>query len=216
MTTYEHIMLGVNGTLALGLYERHGWKIVAMAGVAAASPDIDGLTWFVSNEAFSVGHRVWGHNLLACLSIGIVIGVLDYRLDLVTRVGQVVNRLLRLGVSDRFLALRQIRQPREQRVWVLVAIVSASSQLPADLVVSGTKTLPVWGLKLLWPFSDRVWSYQMVTYNDPGAILIFIVGMFALAKWPNHPKPIARTTLALVVAYLLFRGFVWHERPFGA
>ena len=216
MTTYEHIMIGVNGTLAMGLHERHGWKIVAMAGAAAAIPDADGLTWFLSNDAFSTGHRVWLHNVLACLVTGVLVGVLDYRWDIVTRGGRMAIRFLRLRLSQDSLALRRRREHREQQVWVLVATASAMTQLPADLVVSGTRTLPVWGLKLLWPFSDREWSCQMVTYNDPGAIILFISGMFALARWPSHRKLTARATLVLVTAYLLFRGLVWHERPFGA
>ncbi len=216
MTSYEHVMLGVNGTFAVGLHERYGWKIVAMAGVAAASPDLDGMTWLISNQAFSTAHRVWGHNVLACLLLGILIGVLDYRLDLVTRVGRRVTRVLRLGVAEDLVVVRKRWEGRAARTWVLVAIVATFSQLPADLAVSGTKTLPVWGLKLLWPFSDREWSFQMVTYNDPGVILIFIVGMFAMTKWTERLTQIARATLLLATVYLLFRGFVWHERVFGA
>ena len=215
MTSFEHVMLGVNGTIAAGLHERYGWKIVAMAGVAAASPDLDGVTWLISNQAFSIGHRVWGHNVLACLLLGILIGVLDYRVDLVTRVGRRVTRVLRLRVAEHLVVEREWWDVRSQGTWILVTIVATFSQLPADLAVSGTKTLPVWGLKLLWPFSDEEWSFQMVTYNDPGAIFVFIAGMFAMTKWPERSKQITRVTLLLVAAYLLFRGFVWHEPVFG-
>lgn len=216
MTTYEHVMLGVNGTLAVGLHERYGWKIVAMAGLAAASPDLDGLTWLVSNDLFSIGHRVWGHNVMACLLLGILIGVLDYRLDVVTRVGRPVTRSLRLTVPEHLVALRENWEGRAERTWILVAVVATFSQLPADLAVSGTKTLPVWGLKLFWPVSDREWSFQMVTYNDPGVIIVFIVGMITMSKWTTHLKQIARASLFLTIAYLLFRGFVWHEQVFGS
>ena len=216
MTSFEHVMLGVNGTVAAGLHERHGWKIVAIAGVAAASPDLDGVTWLISNEAFSIGHRVWGHNVLTCLLLGILIGVLDYRFDFVTRVGRHVTRILRLRVAEYSVVARERWDGRSQRIWVLVAIVATFSQLPADLAVSGTKTLPIWGLKLLWPFSDAEWSFQMVTYNDPGAIFVFIAGMFAMTKWTARSKQIARVTLLLVATYLWFRGFVWHEPVFGA
>ena len=216
MTTYEHAMLGMNGTIACGLHEKYGWKIIAMAAIAATLPDLDGLTWFISNEAFSVGHRVWGHNLFACVLIGIAFGIADYQWDIVTRAGRWVKWLLRWKqIPEEALTIRQQRIARQQVVWVVIAAIAALSQLPADLVVSGTDTLPVWGLQLLWPLSDQEWSFQMVMYHDPGVILIFIAGMFAMVKWTQHLKWIARIALAAVVAYLLLRGFVWHDTPFG-
>ena len=107
MTTYEHVMLGVNGALATGLHHRYHWKIVALAGIAAALPDWDGLTWFISNEAFGQGHRVWGHNILACLMIGVLFGLLDYRFDLVTRAARRIRGLVRLAVPDEAMRIRQ-------------------------------------------------------------------------------------------------------------
>ena len=44
MTFYEHAMLGATLALVAGLQRRHGWRIVAMAAVAAVLPDWDGLT----------------------------------------------------------------------------------------------------------------------------------------------------------------------------
>ena len=64
MTTYEHAMVGIDGALALGLQRRHGWQIVALAGLAANLPDCDGLTILFGVHAYAEGHRVWAHNLL--------------------------------------------------------------------------------------------------------------------------------------------------------
>ncbi|HID24106.1 MAG TPA: hypothetical protein EYP14_17130 [Planctomycetaceae bacterium] len=70
MTTFEHAMLGVNGAIAAGLTRRHGWRLAAVAGLAAAAPDWDGLTLVFGSAAFAAGHRLWGHNLVACVFVG--------------------------------------------------------------------------------------------------------------------------------------------------
>lgn len=44
MTTFEHAMLGANGVVASGLHDRFGWRLVALAAIAAIVPDWDGLT----------------------------------------------------------------------------------------------------------------------------------------------------------------------------
>jgi membrane-bound metal-dependent hydrolase YbcI (DUF457 family) len=201
-------MLGINGALAVGLHRRFGWQIVAMSGFAAVSPDWDGLTIIVSPIAFAEGHRVWGHNLLACVLLGILIGTLDYQFDLVSRAGKLLTKLLRLRTSPDELTPRVERTACGQLVWILVAIVAAFSQLPADMLVSGSKTLPDWELKLLWPFSDRGWVYPMVSWGDVGITLIFIVGMFAMIKWKTRVQPIAAMTLLGVATYIVIRGTV--------
>jgi hypothetical protein len=58
MTIYEHAMIGINGTLALGLNRRHGWQIVAFAGLAAVLPDLDGLAIVLGPSLYADGHRL--------------------------------------------------------------------------------------------------------------------------------------------------------------
>jgi len=198
-------MLGVNGALAAGLHQRYGWQVVAVAGLAAVSPDWDGLTLIFGSTAFAEGHRVWGHNLMACVLVGILIGILDYQLDLVTRGGRVLIKCLRLRVQTE-LNVRADRSARHQIVWIFVAVIAALSQLPADMLVSGTDTLPDWEVKLLWPFSDRGWVYPMVPWGDVGISLIFIAGMFATIKWRSKTRLIACLTLGCVAAYIVLRG----------
>lgn len=205
MTTFEHALLGVNGALAAGLHQRYGWQMVAMAGLAAVSPDWDGLTIVLGPTVFAEGHRVWGHNLLACVLVGILIGILDYQLDLVTRGGRVLTKCLRLRVQTE-LTVRTERSARHQIVWIFVAVVAALSQLPADMLVSGTDTLPDWEVKLLWPFSDRGWVCPMVPWGDVGISLVFVAGMFATIKWPSRTRIIAGITLGCVAAYIVLRG----------
>lgn len=199
-------MLGINGALAAGLSRRFGWQVVAMTGMAAVSPDWDGLTILFSPTAFADGHRVWGHNLLACVLVGAMIGTLDYQFDLATRAGRLLTRLLRLKTTPAELPSRVQRSALGQGVWILVAVAAAFSHLAADLLVSGTDTLPDWELKLLWPFSDQGWVYPMVSWGDVGIALIFIVGMFAMLKWRGRIQPLAAATLAAVAAYIAIRG----------
>jgi len=185
MTTFEHAMLGVDGVLAVGLHRRYHWQLAAMAGFAAASPDWDGLTYLFSSALFAEGHRVWGHNVVACVISGLIIGALDYRYDLITRAGRLLTRLLRMTVPKQRLSLRATFERCGYQTWMIVAIVAALSQLPADMVVSGATGLSDWEVKLFWPFSDRGWVFAMVPWGDPGISVVFIVGMFAMVKRPR-------------------------------
>lgn len=206
MTTYEHAMLGIDGVLAAGLHRRHGWQIAATAAVAAVGPDWDGLTIAVNNSLFADAHRLWGHNLLACLILGVLVGAVDYRFDLVTRLARRLVTFLRLKVPPGRLRLRDTRATSACGTWIVVSVVAAMSQLPADMVVSGTATLSDWELKPFWPFWDRGFVCALVPWGDPGVSVIFISGMFAMIYWRTRVQPIAVLTLLLVLAYLVIRG----------
>ena len=62
--------------------------------------------------------------------------------------------------------------------------------------------MPVWGVPLLWPFSDVAWAYPLVPWGDIGATIIFIAGMFAMLHWRAWTRTIATGTLGLVVGYV--------------
>ncbi len=212
MTTIEHAMLGINGALSAGLHRRWGWQIVALAGLAATSPDWDGAFILSQSVFLTEGHRVWGHNILACVLVGLVLGVIDYYFDLVTRCGRFLTRLLRLTVPQETLVTRGRFLPSELAAWILVAVVAMLSHLPGDIVVSGTgddavvagtEALPDWEVKLLWPFSDRGWVFPLIHWGNPGITIVFLVGMFAMARWKSRVQAIALVTLLLVVAYLI-------------
>jgi len=202
MTTIEHALLGINGTLAAGLHRRWGWPIVALAGVAAVSPDWDGVFLVSRSISLVEGHRVWGHNLLACTLIGVLLGLADYHVDLVTRCGRRLVRLLRLTVPMDQLDVRE-QFPRVGLVtWILVAVVAALSHLPADMVISGTDQLPDWKLQVLWPFSHRGWVFPLMPWGHPGITIVFVIGMFAMVRWRSRLQLVACLTLAAVVTYL--------------
>ena len=91
-------------------------------------------------------------------------------------------------------------------VWILVAILAALSQLPADLVISGTATLPDWELRPLWPFSDWSCVFPILRWGDPTPTIIFVAGMFAMPRWPHRLQLVALTTLTALAAYFFARG----------
>ncbi len=196
-------MLGINGVLAAGLHRRWGWTIAALAGVAAVSPDWDGAFLLVSQSTWLVeAHRVWGHNLLACALIGVLLGVADYYFDIVTRCGRLFVRLARLTVPMDQLNAREQSSRVGLVTWILVAVVAALSHLPADMVVSGTEELPDWPIQLLWPFSSQGWVFPLMPWGHPGITIVFVIGMFAMVRWKSRVQSIACLTLAVVVTYM--------------
>lgn len=201
-------MLGINGALAVGVDRRYSWRIAAVAGAAAVCPDWDGLTILFSQSLFADGHRVWGHNILACILTGVAVGWLDYRFDLVTRCGRLTVGLFRLDVSEQHLTVRDRFSTNGLMVWILVAVLATLSQLPADTVVSGSATLSDWELKLLWPFWNRGWVFPMVPWGDVGISVVFVAGMFAMLRWRSRVQSIAVMTLTGVVFYIVVRGTI--------
>lgn len=199
-------MVGATCAMAAGMHERFGWKLVAMSALASITVDCDGMTLLISKEAFAEGHRVWSHNLLAVVLSGLLVGVADYRLDLVSRMARVFAKLSRIHLAPETLELRSRFSQKEQTIWITCAIVAGLIHLPSDLVVSGSASLPDWNLKLLWPFSNQGWVYPMVQWGDAGITLIFVAGMFAMVRWPGRLTRIAQATTAGVVAYIMIRG----------
>lgn len=208
MTTYEHAMLGVTGTLAAGLHRRYGWQIVALGGFAAVLPDWDGLSIVLGAALFDHVHRTVGHNLLVCALVGAVVACLDYRYDLATRVKAFAGRRIRVFASERPSPGRSIFHARELCVWVTTGVLASLGHLAADLVFSGHAVFSDWGLRLFWPFSDRVWVYPLVPWGDPSVTMIFAAGMFAMIRWPARLQLTSALTLALVLGYIGIRGMI--------
>ncbi len=206
MTTFEHAMIGINGAFACGLHQRYGWQVIAFAGIAAVSPDWDGLTLLAGMSTFDRAHRVWGHNLLVVILLSAFLAGLDYRYDLTTRLARFAARL-----SGRDVDRWQLREADERTgqgwlVWATVGILAAAAHLPADLVYSGGYGLSDWELQIFWPFSTRGFVYPMVPWGDPGVTLVFVAGMFAMVRRPSRTRLLAIGTLALMIAYVGLRG----------
>ncbi len=201
MTVYEHIMLGGSLGLAAGLQRRYGWDVIALAGVAAALPDLDGLSIAFGPQAYASAHRVWGHNLLVAGSMGAAAGVCEYHFGFLQRLCH--------SATTRANAQPHIDLPAASRqriacplvICVTIGILASFSHLAADLVYSYGNGQP-WPLPLLWPFSGRSWVIPVLRWGDLGATLLFIVEMFALYRWPSRGTGIAWLTLALVAAYV--------------
>lgn len=206
MTTFEHALLGVNGLLASGWQHKYGWKMVALAGVAAVVPDWDGLPMLVDMARFEHGHRVWGHNLLACCVVGLVLATIDYCYDIV---GRLASWCCRWGPFKPFRTQVEIRERwhrGEWAAWMLVAVLAALTQIPADAVVSGAAGLSDWKLKPLWPFSAWELIYPMVPWGNIGITMIFSVTMIFQVKFPQRTRAFALASLSAVFIYILLWG----------
>ncbi|MBN2024281.1 MAG: metal-dependent hydrolase [Pirellulales bacterium] len=206
MTFFEHAWIGADGALALGLHRRYGWPIVALAAVESVLPDWDGLSFVLGIQAYAAGHRVWGHNLLVAALVAAVTALVAYRWDWLPKARRVVARhwsAISAGKECEAAARHSIV---DAIVWMAVAVAAAFGHLLADLVYSAGRSLPVWKLPLLWPFSYQIFAYPMVPWGDAGATILLVAGMFAMVRWPCRAQSIAGVTLGTVIAYILIRG----------
>jgi hypothetical protein len=204
-------MLGVTLGLATGCHRRREWLLVAVAGVAAALPDWDGLSLAFGADAYSRVHRAWGHNLLVAGTTGALVGAAGYLCHLSMWVQRATVRLLPKSeaaadpVPPAFSALKLAK-------WLIVGLLASLSHLPADLVYSGHPQMRSWPIQVFWPFSDQGWVWPLVAWGDLTTTLIFVGEMFALYCWPKRAQLIAVATLLGVLGYIgccwLFRGTV--------
>jgi membrane-bound metal-dependent hydrolase YbcI (DUF457 family) len=205
VTLFEHALIGIDGALAMGLQRRHGWQIVALAGIAAVLPDIDGLSILFGAQCYAGGHRVWGHNLLVTGLLAGVVSAAVYYSDVLARAQR------RLGRHVQALSISNAERVPERcsadlLLWIAVGVAAAYSHLLADIVFSAGKDLPVWGVPLLWPFSAKEWAFPLLPWGDIGATLILATGMLAMLRWSEHARLIAAESLLATAAYLAARG----------
>lgn len=207
MTTLEHALLGVNAALALGLHKRFGWRVVPLAAIAAVAPDWDGIPMLFDMARFESGHRVWGHNVLACAVVGLLLVVLDHRFNYTGWIAKQFAKLNSKGkpASDLTSVLAD-RGKFRWISWFAIATTAALTQIPADLVVSGGSGLSNWPLKPLWPFSTVECVYPLVPWGNVGVTVIFAIAMLGQAKFPSRAQSIAIGALASMTAYILLWG----------
>jgi hypothetical protein len=206
MTPYEHAMLGGTLTLAVGAHRRHGWPVVLMACAAAALPDWDGLSLAFGATAYSTVHRTWGHNLAAAVAAGVLVGGLGLLCHHSVRVRRQALVLLRkLGQPPPAPHADPPFSAHALAVWLAVGVLAGLSHLPADLIYSGSPPTPDWPVPLLWPFSERGWSFPILAWGDLGPTVIFLAEMFALYRWRNYAQLLAWITLLVVGSYLTAR-----------
>ena len=205
MTVYEHAMIGINGTLAMGLHRRHGWQIVALAGFAAVLPDFDGLTILLGPYWYAEGHRLWGHNLLVAGLVAAVVSAIAYQTDAPTKAQRWLAKRWKM-----FSVCGDLETPSHRRgelcLWIVVGVVAAYSHLLMDILFSGGRNLPIWGVPLFWPFTSTAWAYPLVPWGNIGATVILAGSMFAMLRWRPWIRTIATGSLIAVVAYMVICG----------
>lgn len=205
MTSLEHALLASYGVLASGLYRSYGWQLAAVAGVAAILPDWDGLTILWSVTLFDTAHRCWGHGLLSCLILSILLATLDCRFDFITRSAGFLIRLLRVQVSPEVCLLRQKPRWKEYLIWNAVVFAAFLSHLFADMIVSGAQGLSDWEIKIFYPFSSVGWVCPLIPWGDVGVLIIFIIGIFVMLWLKKRLQTIAILVLILTTLYALLR-----------
>jgi len=208
MTSIEHALLGAYLVLASGANRRCGWQLVAAAGAAAVVPDWDALPLLFSVALFDAAHRCWGHALVVCLPVAVLLAMLDYRFDCVTRLTRSCVHLLRVAVDESRLAVRSTWTVKDCFAWSLAAVVATLSHVFTDMLFSGNAQLTEWPIKILWPISETGFDFPMIPWGDVGLSVLFFLGLFAMLRWPKIVQRIAVSTLAIAVLYAVTRALL--------
>ena len=195
MTTPEHAALAVSLGLAVRLHERYGVAMLVPVGLAAVSPDWDGLAGFVDLRYFDHGHRVWGHGILPAVVMGAVVAAIATAGRLGERAVVLCNRIDGIRLRPRNRA--------GVATAAFIGAAAAASHIPADIVVSGAEGIRDWPVSILWPLDGPKVVYPMLRWGDPGPTLMLAGGLIVAALRPRHAVAAARTGLLVLGVYLI-------------
>ncbi len=65
--------------------------------------------------------------------------------------------------------------------------------------------LTPWPIPLLWPFSNRTYSLDLVNFLDPLLLVLLLISFLATRRWPAMGLPVIALTLLIAASYLGFR-----------
>ncbi len=207
MTTPEHSLVGIHVAFALGLHRTVGWRSVVFAALVSNIPDWDGLPMLFDMQRFESGHRVWGHSIASLFLTSILLAWTQIRWDW-------IGGLVRWGLLQ-FPALGSLSEkPHDSQPYGIksllsftcIALMSQMLHLICDMVVSGGKGLSSWAIQPFWPFSGAAYDYPLIPWGDVGPTVILMTGIIMVAKRKELVCPISRSTLVILLVYLMARG----------
>ncbi len=179
--------------LARGGLNRASRLATPMVLVSGLAADLDWLSLLGGPEAFLHGHRTATHSLAGTAAIAVATAIIFWLLG-------------------RRQPSAPVRWPRA----LLVCACGAGAHLLLDLTNA-------YGVKLLWPFQERWYAWDVVAYLDPWILILLLLGLlipglFRLVSEEIGARPKRRggqrgAILALTVV-LLYTGGRWvlHDR----
>jgi membrane-bound metal-dependent hydrolase YbcI (DUF457 family) len=189
MMYYDHALVAAAIAVGVGAQRRFGWPVVVMAALAGMSPDWDATPKHVSQHAYLIAHRVWGHNLFAATFVGASVGAVAY---LVCRP--------KPGASRR----------GDLAVWVVLGTLIAWSHPLLDVLYCGIDRNADWPVALLWPVVSARVGVPWIPWSDWGATGILAAGMLLVLLLPRHRQLAACCTLLTLGLYVAIRGGLLH------
>lgn len=209
MTTPEHTLVGIHCALLFGLNQKHGWQVVAIAGIASNFPDWDGLPMLINMEQFESGHRVWGHNIFSIALSAILFSLVQTRFNLL---GQLTEGLVRTGIlssleldSESKAAAKVAQAEPSTTMTIMIGTAVQLIHLPCDMVVSGGSGLSDWPVRPWWPVSNAAYVFPMISWGDVGPTLIMMAGIIFAAKWQRNLSTVSLITFVILIGYLILR-----------
>lgn len=192
----------MDAALVLGLHRRYGWKVPGIVAIAGTVPDIDGFSIFGGFSLFERAHRVWGHGLFSACILSFVIGSLDYRFDIITRMSRFFGRHIKDFDAEKF-ELRDRFTFRGCLSWGGLCLFGCLTHLFGDVIVSGNSEYPDWPVMLFWPFSDRGFVYPLLSWGDLVPSVILFGGALAMLRWRKYTQMTAALSIGILFAYAL-------------
>lgn len=205
MTTPEHSLVGILGSLALGMDRRFGWPLVGFAAVASNLPDLDGLPMLLDMARFEAGHRVWCHNVLAIAISSVALSWTQARYRWVEWLGGRLSRWLPVSNST---GNENVSTPGFG-ILLLVAFSFQLAHLVCDMVVSGGQGLSDWKVTPWWPVSDQGWVFPLIPWGDVGPTVIMMGAVIVMARWPQRRTSVAWAGLLTLISYMFGRYYFW-------
>ena len=200
MTAPEHCIFGA--VLShLGFHQRHGTRLTVVMIVASIVPDIEGLAFFISRDAFVKYHRSLTHSLggivLASVGMAALCAVLPPMARGLAGEGEGGGRFrgLLAAVAARRGAGNCLG---DFPLMFVVSLLAMAGHLLVDVVYP-------WSMPLFWPFSRERVAYAIVDWGDKGVLVIMLATMFALGLIKRRRRVAALTSVGVLCLYLFIR-----------
>jgi inner membrane protein len=150
---------------------------------AGLAPDLDWIFYWAGPRSFLLGHRTFLHSIAGAAIIAAVVAGIFWLID-------------RKYVGARISLFRAL----------LVCSIGAAAHLLLDLHNP-------WGLKLLWPFGQKVMAWDLLDEVDPWALVILLGGillpaLFRLVSEEIGSRRKSGEALGAMIALVLLAGYV--------
>jgi membrane-bound metal-dependent hydrolase YbcI (DUF457 family) len=193
MNPLVHITMGLHAA-NLGFHQRYGARASLILVTASLFPDIDSVVLLFGRQAYLQYHRGFTHSVSGWVVCGAIMALLS--------AWKRLPRYYRLPLSQLSQSGVQSMTWKQFRWWYLIDwglwSLGMAGHTAADLITR-------WPIPVLYPFSDRRWSFPLVSWGDGLLTSLWLILAVAACVFTYYRRSISGVAWGLGLFYLSYR-----------